>query len=313
MRPTLFLIGGLLFLSLASASCGCNRCNKMQPPKEGILLQPGAFSLSSLSDFIQMRDDAALGQHSDGESRLYSHHISTDSSGAIKQVTHRQLGDRAVTDEQVGSRTTRKLHNIEESDVARFDAQWRSSQRADPALSDAKRALIGDQSQRKACVKQEHPNGAKVEVMLLGPGEHESSQWAPAIVKRMSCDGKYQLLTPHGQRVQPALSTGIEHRHLRQQTDPEPEDPFEARLKAAEKALKDAQEEVALEKSAKKAQAQKIKHVAEKAAKKQAAKQKVAQIDAEIQEAEKAFSAARKKMQAELQAASEVERSLAKE
>ena len=36
-----------------------------------------------------------------------------------------------------------------------------------------------------ACAKQRHPDGAAVEVMLLGPGERESNEWGPARVKSM--------------------------------------------------------------------------------------------------------------------------------
>lgn len=239
---------------------------------------------------------------------MYSHEVYTDSTGNAEQVTRRQLGERTVVERKIGSgKIARELENIDEAELPQFELEWRGETqkqidqpRKRPSQSEkqvgqpAKQAPSGRWrwtqigSQPHACEKQHYANGAAVEVMLLPPGQHESDDWARATVTGMSCDGKYQLQTPAGNDVQPALETGIQAKHLRK---PEPDtkledaagrDPLRSRLVAAETALANAKKAVAAEKQ-KKLELQ-------RAAKQEAARDRMVQIDADLQEAEKAHS-----------------------
>jgi len=62
--------------------------------------------------------------------------------------------------------------------------------------------------------------GELVDVMILSAGQEVSDRWEQSLVKDVSCDGKYTLTWGKGgQQVNPALSTGIEARHLRPSND----------------------------------------------------------------------------------------------
>lgn len=301
MRPALLLLCGLL-LTLASASaCGC-AARKAAPTttttntlNEQQNIRCRQFSLSALDELARVRADAALGQNSGDEMRAYTHEVFTDSSGQAKTTTRRQLGQRVVSEEKVAGRITRNFQNMKESDLSKFDLEW-AGQPSGYAPNQKRQPKI----EHIACAKQRHPDGAAVEVMLLGPGERESNEWGPARVKSMSCEGTYELVTPDGDPVIPALPTGIQDKHLRRVSVDESKALLQRRLEAAEKAVQEARQAVAAEKAAKKSDA--MKH-----AKEQSAKRRVAQIDAALKEAERAYSEGRQQLEAELRAAAQEE------
>lgn len=296
---TLLFFGGLLCFALASAACPCNANRHTNRQASCSPLE--RWEVSALQDFSKIRSDAALGAQSDAGSRMFSYEVYTDSTGKAREVTQRQLGHRRVTEEKVGGRTTRKLHNMAEGDLSRFEDAWQGKK---PLTLPTQRSNTPNTPKTK-CETQQHENGASVEVMLLGPGETQSSNWGPATVKSMSCEGKYELLTPEGDRVEPALSTGIEGKHLRApaarskaESKEDPDTEPQRRLEAAEKALEDAKQAVAAEKAAKKSDI--IRQ-----AKEQEAKQRVEQIHLELKEAERAFNLNKKRLQGQLQVAAE--------
>jgi len=292
MKPsTVLLFAGLLCTAIASAhQCGCSRHRNAKQPSTDFDI----FSSSTLNELAALRADASLGQEDGmGAPRIFSHQLYTDSSGRAEQITRRQLGDRAVTERKVGGKVARELHNIDDDELTQFEQEWRHP--AERLSSDQPKQL-GHQA--RECVRQEHADGATVDVMLLQPDERTSDEWMPVAVKRMSCAGKYQLVTPEGEPVTAALATGIEHKHLRTRKPSaikpaaeSEEQALQRKLAAAEKQLTDAKQAVTAAKAARQAEQQRL-------AKLEQARKRLLQVDAEIKAAAKAQAEGRKRVEA---------------
>jgi len=218
-----FVLCAALFC-LASTSahpCGCGKARLNRQLSQPLDDAHAQFSSSMLLELAQLRADAAAAQQigQDGQHRVYTHAIYSDSNGQVKETSRRQLGSRAVVEETTDGRTWRKLHGLKEAELQSFEQDWDGALgRQQPPARKAgleHKPACSARAQKPACVKQEYPNGATVDVMMLEPGESSSDEWERVLVESMSCDGKYKLRTPGGEAVRAALPTGIEHQHLR--------------------------------------------------------------------------------------------------
>jgi len=302
------LLCGLLCLTIASAHrCGCSRQRRAHDSSRPEAFWPSDdfdfFSSSTINNLATLRKNAALGQRALGTPRMYSHEVYTDSTGKLEETTKRQLGTRAVVERKQGTKINRELENIDETELPQFDREWRGEVPTREIAQPNEKAAQKIAQPKKpglSCKKQHYPNGSPAEVMLLGPGERQSDHWTPVRVKGMTCDGRYELLTPAGEPVQPALDTGIEDKHLRRvqrMSDEEAVgDAMQRRLAAAEKAVEDAKQAVASEKRAKKSEQQKMVNEANK----KVAMKRLAQIDATLQAAKEAQQESAKRVTAAL-------------
>merc|ERR1712159_534973 len=287
---TTLLLCGLLCLAVASAHrCGCShqrRARDSLSPK-GFWTSDDFdfFSSSTINNLATLRKNAALGQRALGTTpRMYSHEVYTDSTGKLEETTKRQLGTRAVVERKQGTKINRELENIDETELPQFDREWRGEVPTREIAQPNEKAAQKIAQPKKpglSCKKQHYPNGSPAEVMLLGPGERQSDHWTPVRVKGMTCDGRYELLTPAGEPVQPALDTGIEDKHLR---------------RVQRMSDEDAKQAVAAEKRAKKSEQQKIVNEANK----KVALKRLAQIDATLQAAKEAQQESAKRVTAAL-------------
>ena len=264
MKHSSFLLcGAVLVLALttsAQACCGCG--TNHHRADQAIRNAHAQFSTSTLLDLAQLRTDAPAAQvrGPEGHHRTYSHQIFADSNGQVKQTSRRQLGNRMVAEERIGSGpVVRKLYNLDEAALTHFNSEWTGPQQASK--------LEGKQPQNAPvmhCVQQKYADGAELEVMV--PGTVVSDEWTRAKVNKMSCDGKFDLFTPEGDRVLAALNTGIEHHHLRgvrahaetpavqQQSEVVHEARLQQQVQAAKIALDNAKSALASEKAAKRSQ-----------------------------------------------------------
>ena len=268
MKHSSFLLcGAVLVLALttsAQACCGCG--TNHHRADQAIRNAHAQFSTSTLLDLAQLRTDAPAAQvrGPEGHHRTYSHQIFADSNGQVKQTSRRQLGNRMVAEERIGSGpVVRKLYNLGEAELTHFNSEWTGQQQA---------SKLEDKQPRRSpvthCVQQQYTDSADVEVMVLSPGKAVSDEWTRAKVNKMSCDGKFDLVTPRGDRILAALNSGIEHHHLRsvrarahteipakyQQSEIVHEAQLQQQVQAAKIALDNAKSSLASEKAAKRSQ-----------------------------------------------------------
>lgn len=267
-NSSILLCGAVLVLALTTpaqarcqARCGCSTNHHLDAaPDRAIRSAHAQFSSTALLKLAQLRSDAAAAQVRGPEGRTYSHQIFADSNGQVKQTSRRQLGNRMVAEERIGSGpVVRKLYNLDEAALTHFNSEWTGPQQASK--------LEGKQPQNAPvmhCVQQKYADGAELEVMV--PGTVVSDEWTRAKVNKMSCDGKFDLFTPEGDRVLAALNTGIEHHHLRgvrahaetpavqQQSEVVHEARLQQQVQAAKIALDNAKSALASEKAAKRSQ-----------------------------------------------------------
>lgn len=268
-NSSILLCGAVLVLALttsAQARCGCstNHHRADQAIRNAHAQFSTQFSTSTLLELAQLRTDAAAAQVGGPEAhhRTYSHQIFADSNGQVKQTSRRQLGNQMVAEERIGSGpVVRKLYNLGEAELIHFNSEWTGQQQASK--------LENKQPHRPAvlhCVQQQYADGADVEVMVLSPGKAVSDEWTRAKVNKMSCDGKFDLVTPAGDRILAALNSGIEHHHLRsvrahteipakqQQSEVVHEAQLQQQVQAAKISLDNAKRALASEKAAKRSQ-----------------------------------------------------------
>lgn len=285
MKQSSFLLcGAVLTLALATsahARCGCStnhhnlRANS--PPLGNVYAEFDQFSPTALLELAQLRAEAAATQvprpGPEGHHRTYSHQFLVDSNGQVKQTSQRHLGNRIVAQERIGGGpVVRTLRNLDENDLIQFNSEWTGHQQSSKVKN-----MQPQQSPVMRCVQQEYVDGAEVEVMVLPPGQGISNEWTRAKVNQMSCDGRFDLVTPEGEQIIPALNSGIEHHHLRtvrehtetpaqqqQSGVVSHEAQLQQQVQAAKMALDNAKSALASEKAAKRsqidAQLEKAKH-----------------------------------------------------